>query len=125
MAAINYRTIDVDALDPDSSSNFDLSTLIPSVTPVSSADVQHNGSQARQLLRSGDSEGALRSALESAPYGADDRGKVSRLYHIYQEPFESCKRHPAQPFLNRKSPNAGSQLERENDGLRLITMGTN
>ena len=85
MAAINYRTIDVDALDPDSSNNFDLSSLVPSVTPVSSPDVQNNVSQVRQLLRGGDSEGALRSALESAPYGADDRGKVSKPYYPCQE----------------------------------------
>lgn len=76
MAAINWRTINIDALDPDSASNFDLSTLSPSVAPVSSADVQNTVAQVRQLLRGGDSEGALRGALETVPYGADDRSKV-------------------------------------------------
>jgi hypothetical protein len=76
MAAINWRTIDVDALDPESSTNFDLSTLTPAVQPISTADVQTLAGQVRQLLRGGNAEGALLGALENAPYGADDQGKV-------------------------------------------------
>ena len=76
MAAINWRTINIDALDPDSPANFDLSSLTPAVAPVSTADVQSTAQQIRQLLRGGDSEGALQGALESPPYGADDKGKV-------------------------------------------------
>jgi hypothetical protein len=76
MSLTNWRTINVDALDPDSSANFDLHTLTPSVVPVSAADVQSTVAQIRQLLRAGDSEGALRGALDTAPYGADDRAKV-------------------------------------------------
>ena len=76
MAQINYRTVDVDAYDPEASANFDLSTLRPSVVPVSSSDVQTLVGQVRQLLRGGDSEGALRGVLENAPYGADDKAKV-------------------------------------------------
>lgn len=76
MAQINWRTIDIDALDPESSANFDLSTLTPAVQPVSTADVQTLAGQIRQLLRGGDSEGALRGALENAPYGAEEQGKV-------------------------------------------------
>jgi len=76
MAQINYRTINIDALDPDSPANFDLSTLTPSVQPVSTADVTQLTGQIRQLLRGGDGEGALRGALENVPYGADARGKV-------------------------------------------------
>jgi actin related protein 2/3 complex subunit 5 len=74
---VNWRTINIDALDPDSPANFDLSSLTPDVVPVSAADVQHLATQCRQLLRGGDSEGALRGALENAPYGGDERGKVS------------------------------------------------
>ena len=33
--------------------------------------------QIKQLLRSGDAEGALRAALENAPYGGDAGAKVS------------------------------------------------
>lgn len=78
MAQVNWRTINIDALDPDSSANFDLSTLTPAVQPVSTADVQTLAGQIRQLLRGGDQEGALRGALENVPYGADDRGKVGQ-----------------------------------------------
>jgi hypothetical protein len=76
MANINWRTINIDALDPDSPANFDLSSLAPAVAPVSTADVQNNAQQIRQLLRGGDNEGALQGALENPPYGADDKGKV-------------------------------------------------
>jgi hypothetical protein len=76
MANINWRTINIDALDPDSPANFDLSSLTPAVTPVSTADVQSYSQQIRQLLRGGDNEGALQGALENPPYGADDKGKV-------------------------------------------------
>lgn len=76
MATLNWRTINIDALDPDSPANFDLTTLTPAVTPVSTADVQSLAGQIRQLLRGGDSQGALQGALENAPYGADEKGKV-------------------------------------------------
>lgn len=76
MANVNWRTINIDALDPDSPANFDLSSLAPTTTPVSTADVQNNAQQIRQLLRSGDNEGALQGALVNPPYGADDKGKV-------------------------------------------------
>ena len=76
MATLNWRTINIDALDPESPANFDLSTLAPTVAPVSTSDVQALAGQIRQLLRGGDSEGALQGALENPPYGADERGKV-------------------------------------------------
>jgi hypothetical protein len=76
MANINWRTINIDALDPDSPANFDLTSLTPAVAPVSTADVQNTAQQIRQLLRGGDNEGALQGALETPPYGADDKGKV-------------------------------------------------
>jgi len=72
----NWRTLNVDALDPDSPANFDLSTLKPQVATVSDAEVQSLATQIRQLLRGGDNEGALLGALENAPYGAEERGKV-------------------------------------------------
>lgn len=76
-ASLNYRTINIDALDPESAYNFDLSSLTPSIPPTSAGEVQSTAGQIRQLLRGGDSEGALRGALDTAPYGADDKGKVS------------------------------------------------
>lgn len=76
MATLNWRTINIDALDPDSPANFDLSSLSPAVQPVSTADVQSLAGQIRQLLRGGDSEGALQGALENPPYGGDEKAKV-------------------------------------------------
>lgn len=93
MANINWRTINIDALDPDSPANFDLKTLTPAVAPVSTADVQNLASQIRQLLRGGDSEGALRGALETAPYGADERGKVSSPISLRTGGFAVLPRH--------------------------------
>ena len=89
MANINWRTINIDALDPDSPANFDLSSLTPAVVPIETADVQNNAQQIRQLLRGGDNEGALQGALENPPYGADDKGKVRRacyLHHVARTP---------------------------------------
>lgn len=75
-ANINWRTVNVDALDPDSAYNFDNSSLTPGLTHVSAAEVQSLGQQIRQLLRGGDTEGALRGALETVPYGGDAEAKV-------------------------------------------------
>jgi ARP2/3 complex 16 kDa subunit (p16-Arc) len=84
----NWRTINIDALDPESPANFDLASLAPSVAPTSAAECQQTAQQIRQLLRGGDSEGALRGALDTAPYGADERGKVCQLYCTFlQSPW--------------------------------------
>ena len=101
----NWRTLNVDALDPDSPANFDLSTLKPQVATVSDAEVQSLATQIRQLLRGGDSEGALLGALENAPYGAEERGKVhthtythSVLHipvHTHTQPGEVARYHGA------------------------------
>jgi hypothetical protein len=92
MANVNWRTINIDALDPDSPANFDLTSLTPAVTPISTADVQSLAGQIRQLLRGGDNEGALQGALENAPYGADDKGKVRRrmLPHTTSPPVSAA-----------------------------------
>jgi len=76
MSLTNWRTINIDALDPESPANFDLVSLTPGLAPVSTESVQSVAGQIRQLLRGGDSEGALRGALETVPYGGDARGKV-------------------------------------------------
>lgn len=81
MSQINYRTINVDVLDPESSINFPMDTLLPPTlpAPTTSSDAAGVASQVRQLLRSGDPEGALRSVLETAPLGGDDRAKEVHL----------------------------------------------
>ncbi|KAH0563200.1 hypothetical protein GP486_002231 [Trichoglossum hirsutum] len=100
MSLQNYRLINVDKLDPESSSNFPISTLSPPVAPVSSADVQSLAGQIRQLLRGGDTEGALRGALENVPYGGDDRSKEVHLA-IVIEILQSIKQSDMSPILSR------------------------
>ena len=82
MASANWRTINIDLLDPESPANFDIKTLRPAVASVSSSEVQALASQIRQLLRGGDTEGALRGALENAPYGGDSGAKVRSLRYF-------------------------------------------
>lgn len=82
MANVNWRTINVDLLDPDSPSNFPTASLTPSIPPVSVAEVQTLASQVKQLLRGGDPEGALRGALENAPYGGDAAAKVRSTCYV-------------------------------------------
>lgn len=81
MSQLNYRTINVDQLDPESSINFPLETLLPATLPQpeTSSDAANVATQVRQLLRGGDTEGALRHALETAPLGGDDRAKEVHL----------------------------------------------
>ena len=94
MAVANWRTINIDLLDPESSANFDISSLSPSISSVSAAEVQKLSGQIKQLLRGGDSEAALRGALENAPYGGDAGAKV--CFSCRDEPdgvqefFQSC-----------------------------------
>jgi actin related protein 2/3 complex subunit 5 len=80
--AENWRTINIDALDAESSSNFDTTTLHPAFAPVSADEIRSIGQQVKQLLRGGDAEGALRGALESAPYGGDASVKVRNMAFV-------------------------------------------
>jgi len=73
---MNWRTINIDLLDPESSANFSITSLLPALPQVSASEVQTLAGQIRQLLRGGDAEGALRGALENAPYGGDAQAKV-------------------------------------------------
>merc|ERR1712137_541368 len=100
MAAVNWRTINIDALDPDSPANFDLNSLAPAVEPIPTAEVQNNAQQIRQLLRSGDNEGALQGALEKPPYGADDKGKEAHLAAVI-EILQSIRQSDMSPMLSR------------------------
>jgi len=86
MANINYRTINVDAYDPESSYNFDLTSLQPSSLPApsTSGEAAQIASQVRQLLRAGDSLGALSSALETAPLAGDEQAKQVHLTTVLE-----------------------------------------
>ncbi|MCJ1351497.1 MAG: hypothetical protein MMC33_001481 [Icmadophila ericetorum] len=83
----NWRLLNIDLLDPDSSANFDTSTLAPASQEglLSQSDIQSLGIQIRQVLRGGDSEGALKGALGvvGGVYGGDDGVK----YPWIQEPL--------------------------------------
>lgn len=86
MAQINYRTINVDVLDPESSINFPLETLLPGnlPPPTTSSAAAGVATQVRQLLRGGDPEGALRYVLDTAPLGGDDRAKEVHLATVVE-----------------------------------------
>lgn len=80
-----WRTINIDALQEDSSVNFDTSTLHPPLPEVGEADVRELAGQIRQLLRGGDSEGALRSCLEFPVYNGADSAKVRLVCHDHEK----------------------------------------
>lgn len=86
MANINYRTVNVDAYDPESSLNFDMTSMLPSSLPApsTSSEAAQIAQQVRQLLRAGDSLGALQSALETAPLAGDDQAKQVHLTAVLE-----------------------------------------
>ncbi|KAK6433778.1 hypothetical protein LTR95_010043 [Oleoguttula sp. CCFEE 5521] len=100
MAEINWRTINIDAYDPESCYNFDLKSLTPQVQPISTQDVQTLSGQIRQLMRSGQSEDALKGALENVPYGADEAGKAIHL-SLITELLQSIRQADMTPLLQR------------------------
>ena len=121
MANINWRTINIDALDPDSPANFDLTSLTPAVTPISTADVQNTAQQIRQLLRGGDNQGALQGALENPPYGGDEKGKVRyrpMSLHIWTHMF-SFVTAPRLPITRTSSHTLHNHSPRERERERL------
>ncbi|KAK4167436.1 actin-related protein 2/3 complex subunit 5 [Cladorrhinum sp. PSN259] len=96
-----WRTINIDALDPDSALNFDTSSLQANLGPeISEPDVRHLATQIRQLLRGGDAEGALRSCLESPVYNGNDLAKESHLATVI-EVLQSIKASEMTPMLQR------------------------
>ena len=86
MAQINYRTVNVDAYDPEASVNFPLDSVLPSSLPAPSTqgETAQIGTQVRQLLRAGDSLGALQSALETAPLAGDEGAKQVHLTTVME-----------------------------------------
>lgn len=102
----NWRTINIDLLDPESSSNFDTTTLHAPFDPVSDADVRALGTQVRQLLRGGDAQSALRTALDGAPYGADGAGRDFHLQTV-TEVLQGIKASDMTPMLQRIFASAG------------------
>ncbi|KAK8086648.1 actin-related protein 2/3 complex subunit 5 [Apiospora phragmitis] len=100
-----WRTINIDALDPDSSQNFDTTSLHPPLPEINEADVRQLNAQVRQLLRGGDAEGALRGCLETPVYNGSESAKT------VTEVLQSIKASDMSPMLERihQSP-GGSEL---------------
>lgn len=71
-----WRTINIDALNEDSSVNFDTTTLQPPQPEITDAEAKQIAGQVRQLLRGGDAEGALRGCLEAPVYNGSESAKV-------------------------------------------------
>ncbi|KAK0626799.1 Arp2/3 complex subunit [Immersiella caudata] len=95
-----WRTINIDALQEDSSINFDTSTLHPPLPETSESEVRQINAQVRQLLRGGDTEGALRGCLEMPVYNGSDAAKEAHLQTVI-EVLQSIKASEMTPMLQR------------------------
>ncbi|KAF3766089.1 Arp2/3 complex 16 kDa subunit ARPC5 [Cryphonectria parasitica EP155] len=105
-----WRTIDIDALQEDSSVNFDTSTLHPPLPEVGEAEVRALAGQVRQLLRGGDAEGALRGCLEMPVYNGPDLAKDAHLQTVV-EVLQSIKASEMTPMLQTiYASEGGSEL---------------
>lgn len=105
-----WRTINIDALDPDSAQNFDVGTLVPPLPEVSEAEARQLNGQVRQLLRGGDPEGALRGCLEAPVYAGPDAAKDAHLQTVL-EVLQSIKASDMTPILQRiHASDGGSEL---------------
>ncbi|KAG0131529.1 actin-related protein 2/3 complex subunit 5 [Tuber indicum] len=98
MATINYRLIDIDALDPESA--FPAELLTPPCDPIPTSEIQSLATHCRQLLQRGDQEAALVAALENVPYGGDEQGKELHLGTVL-EILSSIKAVEMSPLLGR------------------------
>ncbi|KAG6360187.1 hypothetical protein INS49_011243 [Diaporthe citri] len=83
-----WRTIDIDALQEDSSVNFDTSTLHPPLPEIGEAEVRSLAGQVRQLLRGGDAEGALRGCLEMPVYNGNELAKDAHLQTVVERIYQ-------------------------------------
>ncbi|KAJ4306710.1 hypothetical protein N0V88_000075 [Collariella sp. IMI 366227] len=95
-----WRTIDIDALDPDSTVNFDTASLHPPQPEISEADARQLTAQVRQLLRGGDAEGALRGCLENPVYNGSESAREQALQTVI-EVLQSIKVGEMSPLLRR------------------------
>ena len=96
-----WRTINIDALEEDSSVNFDTSSLHPAQPEISEADVRQLTAQVRQLLRGGDAEGALRGCLEAPVYSPSSELARDAALQTVIEVLQSIKASEMTPMLQR------------------------
>jgi actin related protein 2/3 complex, subunit 5 len=78
MATVNFRKIDVDALDPENQ----IEDLVPPQEPVSVDQIQTLSQQVKQILGKGDYVSALKYALDNPPYGGDENVKVGPVKEV-------------------------------------------
>ncbi|KAK4042039.1 actin-related protein 2/3 complex subunit 5 [Parachaetomium inaequale] len=102
-----WRTINIDALEEDSSVNFDTATLHPAQPETSEADVRQLTAQVRQLLRGGDAEGALRGCLEAPVYSPSSDSARDAALQTVIEVLQSIKASEMTPMLQRIYGSAG------------------
>jgi actin related protein 2/3 complex subunit 5 len=95
-----WRTINIDALQEDSSVNFDTATLHPPQPEISEGDARQIQGQVRQLLRGGDAEGALRGCLETPVYNGGELARDTHLQTVI-EVLQSIKASEMTPMLQR------------------------
>ncbi|KAK3304044.1 actin-related protein 2/3 complex subunit 5 [Chaetomium strumarium] len=107
-----WRTINIDALQEDSSVNFDTATLHPPQPEISEGDARQIQSQVRQLLRGGDAEGALRGCLETPVYNGGELARETHLQTVI-EVLQSIKASEMTPMLQRiySSPGGSECLD--------------
>lgn len=110
-----WRTVDVDALDEDKV--FNTATLLPNggagLLEVSESEARALAGQVRQLMRGGDSEGALRSCLERPVYAYGSTTEAARDVHLQTvvEVLQSIKASEMTPLLMRiYQSEGGSEL---------------
>lgn len=116
-----WRTINIDALQEDSSVNFDISTLHPPLPEIGESEVRSLAGQVRQLLRGGDAEGALRGCLEMPVYNGNDLAKVRRALRIPLGPPPRTSVWSEWASWEKGEPRAGGGTGRPpcGDGRRL------
>lgn len=77
MASVNFRKIDIDALNPED--QLTAADLIPPQRPVSIEEISNKSQQVKQALSKGDHVEALDIALSDPPYGGDEQVKALHL----------------------------------------------
>ncbi|KAK9235327.1 actin-related protein 2/3 complex subunit 5 [Lipomyces kononenkoae] len=86
MASLDFRRIDVDALDPENiiEPEFLVPPSIANLPPLGVAEIQSVGQYIRGLLSRGDHVGALQAALDQPPYSSTQEIKNIHLATVLE-----------------------------------------
>lgn len=82
MASVNFRKIDIDALDPEN--QVSAADFMPALRPVTMDEVVSKQQQVKQASSRGDHVGALSVALQDPPYGGDEQVKALHLKTVIE-----------------------------------------